>query len=135
MGHWFGLTLFSIMIFCFQTLKFLNLSNHFPFKITSENLPRNIKSSQNIHFAFKKFLFFWEYSKLFSKLRFKMIFSLPLKLKVERAKNRPFHCNICGKGFATESSLRTHTSKVRIFQHLLYLFKSTCCICFYRKKT
>lgn len=33
--------------------------------------------------------------------------------QVERAKNRPFHCNICGKGFATESSLRTHTSKVR----------------------
>lgn len=32
--------------------------------------------------------------------------------QVERAKNRPFHCNICGKGFATESSLRTHTSKV-----------------------
>lgn len=32
--------------------------------------------------------------------------------QVERAKSRPFHCNICGKGFATESSLRTHTSKV-----------------------
>ncbi|CAG5092112.1 Similar to ZNF358: Zinc finger protein 358 (Homo sapiens) [Cotesia congregata] len=32
--------------------------------------------------------------------------------QVERAKNRPFHCSICGKGFATESSLRTHTSKV-----------------------
>uniref|UniRef100_A0A336KJU3 CSON012460 protein n=1 Tax=Culicoides sonorensis TaxID=179676 RepID=A0A336KJU3_CULSO len=32
--------------------------------------------------------------------------------QIERAKNRPFHCNICGKGFATESSLRTHTSKV-----------------------
>lgn len=34
--------------------------------------------------------------------------------QVERAKNRPFHCNICGKGFATESSLRTHTSKVSV---------------------
>lgn len=33
--------------------------------------------------------------------------------QLERAKSRPFHCNICGKGFATESSLRTHTSKVR----------------------
>lgn len=32
--------------------------------------------------------------------------------QLERSKNRPFHCNICGKGFATESSLRTHTSKV-----------------------
>ncbi|XP_054721545.1 sal-like protein 1 [Uloborus diversus] len=30
---------------------------------------------------------------------------------MERAKNRPFHCNICGKGFASESSLRTHRSK------------------------
>ncbi|KAI4496813.1 hypothetical protein M0804_000623 [Polistes exclamans] len=36
--------------------------------------------------------------------------------QVERAKNRPFHCNICGKGFATESSLRTHTSKMIIFK-------------------
>ena len=33
--------------------------------------------------------------------------------QIERLKNRPFHCNICGKGFATESSLRTHTGKVR----------------------
>lgn len=32
--------------------------------------------------------------------------------QMERAKNRPFHCNICGKGFASESSLRTHRSKV-----------------------
>lgn len=31
--------------------------------------------------------------------------------QMERAKNRPFHCNICGKGFASESSLRTHRSK------------------------
>lgn len=47
--------------------------------------------------------------------------------QVERAKNRPFHCNICGKGFATESSLRTHTSKVshvckhRFFFYFLYV--------------
>lgn len=34
--------------------------------------------------------------------------------QVERAKNRPFHCTICGKGFATESSLRTHTTKVHV---------------------
>ena len=32
--------------------------------------------------------------------------------QLERLKNRPFHCNICGKGFATESSLRTHNGKV-----------------------
>ena len=32
--------------------------------------------------------------------------------QIERLKNRPFHCNICGKGFATESSLRTHNGKV-----------------------
>ncbi|TRY79867.1 hypothetical protein TCAL_06043 [Tigriopus californicus] len=31
--------------------------------------------------------------------------------QLERLKNRPFHCNICGKGFATESSLRTHNGK------------------------
>ena len=32
--------------------------------------------------------------------------------QLERLKNRPFHCAICGKGFATESSMRTHNSKV-----------------------
>lgn len=41
--------------------------------------------------------------------------------QVERAKNRPFHCNICGKGFATESSLRTHTSKVSLGHWLHWL--------------
>lgn len=41
--------------------------------------------------------------------------------QMERAKNRPFHCNICGKGFASESSLRTHRSKVSK-QIFLYKF-------------
>ncbi|KAH9376508.1 hypothetical protein HPB48_006593 [Haemaphysalis longicornis] len=31
--------------------------------------------------------------------------------QAERAKSRPFLCNICGKGFASDSSLRTHRSK------------------------
>ena len=39
--------------------------------------------------------------------------------QLERLKNRPFHCAICGKGFATESSMRTHNSKVRITSVLL----------------
>lgn len=39
--------------------------------------------------------------------------------QLERAKSRPFHCNICGKGFATESSLRTHTSKVSLLRVIL----------------
>lgn len=50
--------------------------------------------------------------------------------QVERAKNRPFHCNICGKGFATESSLRTHTSKVCNdvnFYKLYYKYVRTIC--------
>ena len=38
--------------------------------------------------------------------------------QIERLKNRPFHCNICGKGFATESSLRTHTGKVSAGQEI-----------------
>ncbi|XP_045466018.1 uncharacterized protein LOC123674906 isoform X9 [Harmonia axyridis] len=57
--------------------------------------------------------------------------------QVERAKNRPFHCNICGKGFATESSLRTHTSKVshcigRLQQHAALIGgpnATTCPLC------
>ncbi|XP_076358052.1 uncharacterized protein LOC143250846 [Tachypleus tridentatus] len=31
--------------------------------------------------------------------------------QMERAKNKPFLCNICGKGFASENSLRTHRAK------------------------
>ena len=31
--------------------------------------------------------------------------------QVERQKNRPFHCSICGKSLATASSLKTHTDK------------------------
>ncbi|KAH6931817.1 hypothetical protein HPB50_000882 [Hyalomma asiaticum] len=34
--------------------------------------------------------------------------------QMERAKSRPFHCNICGKGFASDSSLRTHRSKAEL---------------------
>ena len=40
--------------------------------------------------------------------------------QIERLKNRPFHCNICGKGFATESSLRTHNGKVCVKVQLLF---------------
>ncbi|XP_076306542.1 uncharacterized protein LOC143223043 isoform X6 [Tachypleus tridentatus] len=48
--------------------------------------------------------------------------------QMERSKNRPFSCNICGKGFASESSLRTHRSK----QHASLLGGSTsqsCPVC------
>ena len=49
--------------------------------------------------------------------------------QLERLKNRPFHCAICGKGFATESSMRTHNSKVswRLFTTVeLKVFNFSC---------
>ncbi|XP_055588209.1 uncharacterized protein LOC129740532 isoform X2 [Uranotaenia lowii] len=58
--------------------------------------------------------------------------------QVERAKSRPFHCNLCGKGFATESSLRTHTAKelqlhLGVLQHHAALISNsnsvTCNVC------
>ncbi|XP_076365377.1 uncharacterized protein LOC143254306 isoform X5 [Tachypleus tridentatus] len=48
--------------------------------------------------------------------------------QMERSKNRPFNCNICGKGFASESSLRTH----RLKQHASLLGGSnsqSCPVC------
>ena len=46
--------------------------------------------------------------------------------QLERLKNRPFHCHICGKGFATESSLRTHNGKVNVDALIELVVLSTC---------